>query len=189
MIDPSKELNVIKGGDTETYFIRTNIEIPTDNSISIIRDCIKQHDRRIEKVEPRKYFPTIKIDQFDNFPIYDKLFSTFVEIASKHLKFEIHPRSGRNVWLYFNNKDFQTNYGIHNHIQKSIVGVFYLCVPEIEDEKEGSISFYDSEEKELFNIKPKTNDMIIFPGFLNHSVFSYNGEEPRLSLVMELECY
>ena len=33
------------------------------------------------------------------------------------------------------------------------------------------------------------NNMIIFPGYLNHEVIPYKGEEPRMSLVMELECY
>jgi len=66
--------------------------------------------------------------------------------------------------------------------------VYYLNVPQTEDENSGSIHFYDNEQNNLFNICPKTNDMIIFPGYLKHSVLPYTGEEPRLSLVMEVIC-
>lgn len=188
MIDLSKELNVYKEEEFETYFINTNLDVSIEDRIEMIKDCVRQHNRRIDKVEPPKHFPTIKIDQYDIFPIYDRLFSTFVELATKHLQFEIAPWSGRNVWLYFNNKDFECNYGIHNHINKTIVCVYYLNVPETETDDEGRIIFYNPKEEKIFDLKPKTNDMIVFPGYLKHSVLPYNGEEPRLSLVMELIC-
>ncbi len=188
MIDLSKELNVFKTETFESYFINTNLDVSIEDRVEMIRDCVQQHNRRIDKVEPPKYFPTIKIDQYNIFPIYDKLFSTFVTLAEKHLQFEIQPWSGRNIWLYYNNKDFECNYGIHNHINKTIVCVYYLNVPETQNDNDGTIIFYDPEEIKIFDFKPKTNDMIIFPGYLKHSVLPYVGEEPRLSLVMELEC-
>jgi|TARA_B100000085_G_C18454009_1_gene476076 hypothetical protein len=191
MTDTSKEFYYIKSDDDfDAYFINASINIPIDHSTTLIRDCVAQHEQRIEKVEPRKHFPTIKINQYEHFPLYDRLFSCFVELAKKHLKFEIHPRSGRNCWLFHSDKDFQCNEGIHNHKSKTIVAVFYLYVPPIESEsKEGNIIFYDDNEKELFDYKPVMNDIIIFPGYLNHEVIPYKGEEPRMSLVMELECY
>lgn len=192
MNDISKEFNYIKLDDSDfkTYFINTKINIPVDDSTTLIRDCVNQHEQRIEKVEPRKYFPTIKVNQYDHFPLYDRLFESFIQIAKKHLKFEVHPKSGRNCWLFHSDKDFQCNEGIHNHSSKSIVGIFYLYVPPIEsDDDAGNIIFYDDKEKKLFDYKPEMNNMIIFPGYLNHEVIPYKGEEPRMSLVMELECY
>ena len=170
MTDTSKEFYYIKSDDDfDAYFINASINIPIDHSTTLIRDCV---------------------DQYEHFPLYDRLFSCFVELAKKHLKFEIHPRSGRNCWLFHSDKDFQCNEGIHNHKSKTIVAVFYLYVPPIESEsKEGNIIFYDDNEKELFDYKPVMNDIIIFPGYLNHEVIPYKGEEPRMSLVMELECY
>lgn len=97
--------------------------------------------------------------------------------------------NSKNCWAYVSNKFFYSSF-IHDHVETSVInGVYYLHVPEFsEDTKKSSISFYDSNNNEIWNYKPRTDDLLIFPNFLKHKPWPPNSEEFRIAINMEIKC-
>ena len=89
-----------------------------------------------------------------------------------------------NVWAYVSNKDYYDSV-IHNHINTATInGVYYLNVPNA---KGGELEFYDEHENKLTSVKPKTNDLLIFDGKLNHKPLPCDSTEYRIALNIEIK--
>ena len=75
--------------------------------------------------------------------------------------------------------------GVHNHKKKSKVsGVFYLQIPK----NSGNLNF-KSERSEIFELKPKTGKLVLFPSKLNHFVTKNKSDEQRISLAFNCFTY
>lgn len=85
------------------------------------------------------------------------------------------------------------NYGsipgrIHNHEDTSTINsVYYLKIPPSVTFEKGSISFFLDEKS--FTYKPNTDDLLIFPNYLDHRINNYDDDEEwRISINMEILC-
>ena len=125
----------------------------------------------------------------DTIGAFDRLYQEFFNIASEELgPLELDPKSIRTCWGYVTNKDFYKG-GIHHHLRSSTINaVYYLSVPETKTGREGSISFYNDAHKEIYNIKPKAGDLVMFPNYLLHQPHQSFSEEYRISVNMEIIC-
>jgi len=131
----------------------------------------------------------------NSFPIidstvaFDSLYSEFFDIASKELgPLELESDNIRICWGYVTNKNFYKG-GIHHHKRTSTINaVYYLAVPSTDTEMEGSISFYNDLRKEIYNIKPKPGDLVMFPNYLLHQPHQSFTDDYRISVNMEIIC-
>lgn len=131
----------------------------------------------------------------NSFPIidateaFDELYSEFFDTASGELgPLELDPKNIRTCWGYVTNKDFYKG-GIHHHLRSSTINaVYYLSVPETEVKREGSISFYNDSHKEIYNIKPKAGELVMFPNYLHHQPHQSLTDDYRISVNMEIIC-
>ena len=79
------------------------------------------------------------------------------------------------MWFIINKyKDFNLP---HTHTFSKMSGVFYVNVPS---DKSGNINFYFNDNK--ITITPKTNDLVIFPADLYHSVEINEDDGDRISI-------
>jgi uncharacterized protein (TIGR02466 family) len=91
----------------------------------------------------------------------------------------------------------------HHHVGHHLSAVFYVDVPEIIDspiKESGSIIFNHpaplarswivrsnkNPEHNLYTVKVKTNDLLIFPSYLIHSVNPWFGSKERIAYAMNL---
>ena len=95
---------------------------------------------------------------------------------------------------------------LHNHTGCEISGVIYLKTPDIKgrrnieskkgkDDNDGDISFvhsamgnrnFDVLEKGIFTISPQVGQMVLFPSYLLHTVYPFQGKGERRSLAFNL---
>ena len=114
-----------------------------------------------------------------------KLYDIFLNRVSSIFKnFTIDEVNEKSSWVYISDKNFTKNCW-HNHIgTASITGVFYLkCVKDR--------GIYFNKEKENGNqiyIKPKENELYIFPGDLYHLPMPSTNDNIRISCNVELKC-
>jgi hypothetical protein len=131
----------------------------------------------------------------NNFPIEDSsrvfhaLYKDFFHIAVQQFgPLQLDQRNSASCWGYVTNKFFYKG-GIHSHLNTCVINaVYYLNVPETTDTHQGSLSFYDSNLYEIYNIKPQVGDLIIFPGYLNHQPHQSFSIDYRISINMEIIC-
>lgn len=129
-------------------------------------------------------FPIENMDSILNGLYYRFLYKTQKVLGP----FNLSEKNSNTCWAYMTNKDHYIG-GIHDHMRSSTInGVYYLNVPKTEDEKEGIITFFDDNDKELFWYKPRNNDLIIMPNFLKHEPKPISTEEYRVSINMEILC-
>jgi hypothetical protein len=88
---------------------------------------------------------------------------------------------------YVSNRNY-FNADIHQHLEKSFIGVYYLSVPESkymhDSNLNGSISFFDKNRKEIMSYCPRQNDLIILRGDVMHSTNYCFSEQFRVSINM-----
>lgn len=120
---------------------------------------------------------------------FDGLYCKLLEISENLFgSLRLLENNKRTCWAYLTNKDFYRG-GIHDHTHTSIINaVYYLQVPETKSYREGSISFYNSEDQEVFCYKPKVGDLLIFPNFLRHQPHQSHTEDFRIAINMEIMC-
>lgn len=133
----------------------------------------------------------------NNFRIKDTPEGDFARLYERYYKeaqailgpFTLSPRSSSSCWAYVTNKDHYRQ-GIHNHLRTSTINaVYYLNVPVTENYRDATISFYDTDRRtELLCYKPHSNDLVIFPDYLNHEPNDCPTEDYRLSINMEIIC-
>ena len=113
-----------------------------------------------------------------------ELSKEFINQVNKVYNINFDNEKELDVWAYVsNNKNFSSV--IHNHKRTAkINGVYYLNVPESEG---GELEFYDNYNNKIGEFKPKTNDLIIFDGSLNHKPIPSSSIEYRIALNMEIK--
>ena len=161
------------------YLFETSKNYPTASMIDVVMESHRKAD-----YTRGNSFPII-----DTTGAFDRLYSEFFSIAAEEFgPLELDPRSIRTCWGYVTNKDFYKG-GIHHHLRSSTInGVYYLSVPSTETAREGSISFYNDAHQEIYNIKPKAGDLVIFPNYLHHQPHQSRTEEYRIAVNMEIIC-
>jgi hypothetical protein len=125
----------------------------------------------------------------DSSGVFHTLYKDFFHIANQHFgPLELDQRNLASCWGYVTNKFFYKG-GIHNHLNTCVINaVYYLNIPETADRHQGSLSFYDNNFHEIYNIRPNVGDLIIFPGYLNHQPHQSFSLDYRVSINMEIIC-
>lgn len=86
-------------------------------------------------------------------------------------------------WVFLNNKDWYKGVNIHDHHSScDIVGVYYLNVPG----PNTPINFHDVYGNYISTFQPQTNDLIIFPSNLIHSIPHCNYDDYRIAVNFEI---
>lgn len=84
----------------------------------------------------------------------------------------------------------------HHHAASPLSGVFYLDAGDPASEehpKSGRLTFIDPRNgvapaeglelfPSLFEVRPRTASLAVFPGFVQHFVHTYQGQRPRVSV-------
>lgn len=141
--------------------------------------------RVIEQIKRHDWDNNYVLEE-DNFT--KKLYNQFLDTSRKYLKdFKINEWINRtHCFAVASNKDFIPSVNWHNHILTSTINsVYYLEIPE--DMKGGEIEFR-SRRKDVLKIRPKTNELYIFPGWMWHNPINVKSKELRLSINMEICC-
>lgn len=161
------------------YFFKTKCSYPIREMTEIV---VKLHE--LSNYLKGNSFPII-----DYTGAFDKLYSEFLDIATEELgPLKLNSDNIRTCWGYVTNKNFYKG-GIHHHIRTSTINaVYYLAVPQTNTGVEGSISFYNDSRKEIYNIKPKPGDLVMFPNYLLHQPHQSFTDEYRISVNMEIIC-
>ena len=128
-----------------------------------------------------------------NFKIFlDKLllklkeYSSIFEIS---LNTKIH-----DYWFNINNLKHSNK--LHNHSGAFLSGVFYVKIPKNSGKlyfqnvkashdncfKSKTLNTYNKYRSNYYNITPKENLLVLFPGWLDHLVESNNSNENRISI-------
>lgn len=113
------------------------------------------------------------------------LYNQFIKTAKKQLgKFKIKDMNKDICWAVASNKDFIPSVNWHNHIMTSTINsVYYLNIPR--DMKGGEIQF-KNRSGNVLTLKPKNNQLLIFPGWMWHNPVNVKSDELRLSINMEI---
>jgi hypothetical protein len=121
--------------------------------------------------------------------LFDNLYQQFFNCATQVCgPLDLDIKNNRTCWAYLTNRNFYRG-GIHDHMQTcTINSVFYVHVPQTSTLREGSLSFYNNKNEEIFNYVPKTGDLIIFPNYAKHQPHQTFTDDYRLSINMEIRC-
>ena len=139
----------------------------------------------------RNIINQIKRAEWDNNYVIEKdkfakkLYKKFLETAQEHLNpFTLRSNNRDNCYAVASNKDFIPSVNWHNHIMTSTINsVFYLNIPK--DMKGGEIQF-KNRSGNVLTLKPKNNQLLIFPGWMWHNPVNVESQELRLSINMEI---
>tara|TARA_A100001391_G_scaffold170385_1_gene131402 strand:+ start:593 stop:1159 length:567 start_codon:yes stop_codon:yes gene_type:complete len=128
--------------------------------------------------------------------ICNTLFQKAVDLILKNYKFEKYNFKLENLWINSNKKgDFNK---IHNHPCSHFSGVYYLQVQndggqlifyrgDTSNQMVGIQHFIDNADTRTnFEIQPLSNQIIIFPSNLLHTVQPHKSNEPRVSVSFNL---
>jgi hypothetical protein len=150
------------------------------------QDLVKQHKSYQYDISETWSWNNFSID--DPTGIWDQLYQNFLKKCEELFgPLVVHDNNSRKCWLYPTNKDHYLG-GIHNHTTTCMInGVYYFSVPE-STYYDGTISFYDGSNTNIWKYKPRECDLIIFPGFLNHEPNRIKTQEYRLAINMEIKC-
>lgn len=150
------------------------------------------YDLIVEKHKTINYSPDIQSFLVNNIDpnIFQYLYKKFLDKTHKILgSFNLLENNSDNCWAYVTNKDDYNRGAIHHHIRTSTInGIYYLNVPYSDNEKDGIITFFDDNDKELFWYKPRNGDLIIIPNFLKHQPQYISTNEYRVAINMEIFC-
>ena len=154
-----------------------------NNTIDIQKELIKDY-HSLEHQQTR-------LEGSYNFKLSSKyrnlileLSKEFINQVNKVYNINFDNEKELDVWAYVSNNSFYDAI-IHNHKRTAkINGVYYLNVPESEG---GELEFYDNYNNKIGEFKPKTNDLIIFDGSLNHKPIPSSSIEYRIALNMEIK--
>jgi hypothetical protein len=140
-------------------------------------EYLKQNDKLY--VSGGQNFPLSSDYYYFNYYLYDEFYNICNKIYDD---FSIINSNNFVSFPYVSsNSDFRGN--IHNHTRTSVInGVYYLKVPH---EGSGELNFYDDNEKLIYSHYPKTDELIIFPSYLNHFPQISHSEEYRIAINVE----
>ena len=112
------------------------------------------------------------------------LSTIFLNEVNKQYSKDINLQTKLDIWAYVSNKYYYDSV-IHNHASTAnINGVYYLNVPNAAG---GELEFYNNKLNKISSIKPKTNDLLIFDGKLNHKPLPCDSDEYRIALNIEIK--
>jgi len=153
-----------------------------NNTIDIQKDIIKEYHSLEHQQTRLKGSYNFKLSSKYNSLIVE-LSEKFIDQINKLYNINFDNKKQLDVWAYVSNNSFYDAV-IHNHKRTAkINGVYYLNVPESEG---GELEFYDDYNNKIGEIKPNTNDLLIFDGSLNHKPIPSNSIEYRIALNMEI---
>lgn len=158
-----------------------------DNWDHYYHDLVRQH-------KEHTYGTNSNGDMINNFIIddpdgvWDNLYQQFLNKSVELFGgLAISPNNSRKCWLYSANNSHYFR-GIHNHRNTAMInGVYYFSVPK-SAYYEGALTFFDRDNNDLWTYKPREQDMVIFPGFLNHEPSKSNTDTYRFAINMEILC-
>ena len=130
----------------------------------------------------------------------DKNFKVFLDKLLLKLKeyssiFEISLNTKiHDYWFNINNLKHSNK--LHNHSGAFLSGVFYVKIPKNSGKlyfqnvkashdncfKSKTLNTYNKYRSNYYNITPKENLLVLFPGWLDHLVESNNSNENRISI-------
>lgn len=145
-------------------------------------DLINQHNNTNQ-------YETASVFTVNNTGVWDKLYDQFFNKCQEIFgPINLHENNSRQIWCYVANKDHYMG-GIHNHTQMGTIinGVYYFSVPE-SPYYDGTITFYNDNKEFIWTYKPREQDLILFPGYLNHEPKQINTEKYRIAINMEIIC-
>ena len=159
----------------------THIKLNTDKDIwyNLI---VKDHKNRKNYRDFGVY--NFKLD--DNYKNFsDYIYSEFLTYSKTLYKeIKLLSENKKDCWAYVCNK-YESVPVIHNHLRTAIINsVYYLTVP---DKQSGSIDFFDDDLNIIYSHYPKEEELLIFPGYLNHRPNISNSDEYRISINMEIK--
>tara|TARA_S200002703_G_C3644374_1_gene197803 strand:+ start:53 stop:562 length:510 start_codon:yes stop_codon:yes gene_type:complete len=152
--------------------LKTNVtKFIKDIKSSLIEDCLSQRNK-INSIKDALNYPVES--KYTNF-----LYNIFYLTSKKYLKnFDLSDVNFK-LWCYLTDEKY--NKGIwHNHSKTSSIN----CVIYLKTQGKGIHFKHNNEE---IYILPNDNDMLIFPGFLDH-LPEQSKKEPRITLNLELRC-
>ena len=176
----------------------------TENHINIWKSTIKdisitdiiKYSYNLQKENLGEYNKISSVNGFQSYEINDidnlalsNMFVKITEIINNECIVDLNITQLKvfEYWININSKGSYNRK--HTHVlppeqlhyefrpQSVISGVFYVNVPS---DKSGNINFYFNDNK--ITITPKTNDLVIFPADLHHSVDINEDEEDRISI-------
>tara|TARA_R110000772_G_scaffold130901_1_gene239148 strand:+ start:4567 stop:5091 length:525 start_codon:yes stop_codon:yes gene_type:complete len=128
----------------------------------------------------------------NNYPLKKSKFTTslydkFVDTAKNKLgSFKLKDLNKKTCWAVASNEDFIPSVNWHSHIYTSrINAVYYLHIPE---KMQGGEIQFKNRLGQILTHKPKTNQLLIFPGWMWHNPINVESEELRISINMEIVC-
>jgi hypothetical protein len=163
-----------------------NFEFLPDFKEKIYCDIVNEFDQiKHTLTTPKGYNFSVTFNK----SLFDYLYFKFFYTVCKIFKpVELSDKNSTVVWAYVNNKDFYYS-AIHNHKNTATInGVFYFNVPRASKKKQGPIIFLDEKNNEVARHYPEENDLLIFPGTLNHIPLQSNTKDYRIALNIEILC-
>ena len=109
----------------------------------------------------------------------DHLYNIFINEAKKNLNKFTLKSVDLEIWCYISDNEFNDT-GWHNHTEKATIN----CVMYLITQNKGIDFKLNNEE---LHLKPKDNEMLIFPAFLMHYPHPSKTEK-RITLNLELLC-
>lgn len=157
-----------------------------DNWQQHYQDLVDQHLAHQYDIEPTRSSNNFEIK--DPSGIWDNLYQQFYDQCVELFgPLELYPENSRACWAFASNNTHYLD-GIHNHrLTSTINGVYYFSIPK-SSYYDGSLVFYDVNNEEIWAYKPRAQDLVIFPGFLNHQPLPPNTAEYRFAINMEIKC-
>ena len=148
----------------------------------------KENLGEYNKISSVNGFQSYEIKNIDNLALIDMFFK-ITEIINNECIVDLNITRLKvfEYWININSKGSYNRK--HTHVlppeqlhyefrpQSLISGVFYVNVPS---DKSGNINFYFNDNK--ITITPKTNDLVIFPSDLYHSVEINEDDGDRISI-------
>ena len=159
-----------------------------DNRDYYYQELVKQHLNHTYDIEETRSSNNFEIADPDG--VWDILYQQFFNKCEELFgPLTLYPENSRACWAFTSNNTHYLD-GIHNHrLTSTINGVYYFSVPK-SSYYEGSLVFYDeTKTEELWVYKPREQDLVIFPGFLNHNPLPSITDEYRFAINMEIKCH
>lgn len=167
----------------QEYVFTHRLNIDTTTTAELVDAAVQSYLRRDHSQRGNNFVITDSGNKFHN------LYDSFFDISEKTFgPLVLQTGNKKTCWGYFSNKFYYLG-GIHNHAKSSVINaVYYLQVPATKTAREGSISFYNEQNQEVYNCKPIVGDLILFPGTVNHQPHQSFTYDFRISINMEIMC-
>ncbi len=116
----------------------------------------------------------------------DQLYEIFYSLSKEILgTVTLLESNSKTCWANLSDADYYLS-SIHNHKNTATVnGVYYFNLPE---NCGGELDFYNDDYEVIQTIVPKQNQLILFPGHLNHKNRYCNSKQFRISINLEIKC-